>query len=147
MAGNPNALPAVAAILDGRSDGDRKPEGLTGRCRHAKDLLRTTMTTLIYIGNEHLIELDAPQNAADNSYLNAATVTVTIKNAAGVNISGETWPKTMTYVTASAGKYRATVSDALALVPGQFYIAHITAESGGLTGNWQIPLTAAIRNA
>jgi hypothetical protein len=105
------------------------------------------MTTLIYKDNEHLIELDALQNAADSSYLNSATVSVTIKGAAGTNVSGETWPKALAYVTASNGQYRATVSDALAIVPGQHYTAHVTAESGGLTGNWQIPLTAAIRSA
>lgn len=105
------------------------------------------MTSIIYKDNEHLIELDALQNAADSSYLNSATVTVTVKDSAGVNVTGETWPKAMAYVASSNGKYRATLSDAMAIVPGRYYAAYITAESSGLTGNWQIPLRAAIRDA
>lgn len=93
------------------------------------------------------MELDGLQNAADDSYLNAATVSVTIKDSAGVNVTGETWPKTMSYVAASNGKYRATVSDAMAIVPGRAYTAHITAEASGLTGNWQIAMLGAVRAA
>lgn len=105
------------------------------------------MTSMIYKDNEHLVELDGLQNAADDSYLNAATVTLTIKDAGGVNVTGETWPKTMSYVSTSNGKYRATVADALAIVPGRAYTAHITAEASGLTGNWQIALLGAVRAA
>lgn len=42
---------------------------------------------------------------------------------------------------------RSTVADALVITPGRHYTAYITAEYAGLTGNWQLPLRAAVREA
>ncbi|MCR4300972.1 MAG: hypothetical protein NUV51_05120 [Sulfuricaulis sp.] len=70
-------------------------------------------------------------------YLNAATVAVTLKDSAGVNITGETWPKTLAYVAGSNGRYRATLSDLIGIVPGQPVKATVTAEQGGLNRVWE----------
>ena len=103
--------------------------------------------TLIYKDNENLIELDELKNSANDTFVNDATVAVTIKNAAGTTVSGETFPKTMTYVASSDGKYQAALSDLMVLVPGQHYTAFITAISGALNASWEIPLRAATRTS
>ena len=70
-------------------------------------------------------------------YLNAATVAVTLKDSAGVDVVGETWPLAMTYVSGSKGRYRAILTDALTLDPGAKYTAIITAVSGTLNRRWE----------
>ena len=76
------------------------------------------MSTLIYRANSNLLELVGLKNAATGAYLNAATVTVTLQTEAGTEISGETWPLTMSYVSGSNGDYRALLSHTLGLVSG-----------------------------
>jgi hypothetical protein len=70
-------------------------------------------------------------------YLNAATVAVTLKDAAGVEVTGETWPFTLAYVTGTKGRYRAILTDALVLVAGQIYTATITVVSGTLNRTFE----------
>jgi hypothetical protein len=78
-------------------------------------------------------------------YLNAATVAVTLKDAADVDVTGESWPKTLNYVTASNGLYRATLSDAIGIIPGDDYKAIVTADSAGLNYREEKFLRAAVR--
>jgi len=100
----------------------------------------------IYIGNDNLLEVSGLQNALNDSYINDATVTVTLTNQAGDAVSGQAFPLTLNYVTDSNGVYRATLEDALALTEGAIYTAKITADAGGdLIGTWTIPLTARVR--
>ena len=104
------------------------------------------MTDVVYKDNDNLVELDELINSATGAYINNATVTLTaIRDAAGVTVSGETFPKGMSYVASSNGKYQATVDKALALVAGQFYTAVIDVVSSGLDGHWELPLKAQVR--
>ena len=103
------------------------------------------MTALIYEDNENLVEIAGLRNSATDAYINDATVAVTIKDAAGNTVSGDTFPKTMAYVAASNGTYQAMLSDLLVLTPGRHYTAEITASSGGIDARWEIPLRSATR--
>lgn len=106
------------------------------------------MAEVIYKDNDNLVEVDELKNSATDAYINNATVNLTaIKDAAGVNVTGITFPLAMSYVSASNGKYQATVDKALALVAGQAYTAIIDAVSGTLDGHWEIPLTCKIRTS
>lgn len=103
---------------------------------------------ILYSQNDNLVELDGLTNAATGAFVNTATVTLTtIRDAAGVEVSGETFPKTMNYVTASDGKYQATVDKALALTPGQAYTAVIDVAVSGIDGHWEIPAMARVRSS
>ncbi len=104
------------------------------------------MTDVVYQNNDNLIELDALTNPATGAYVNDATVTLTaIRDSAGATVSGETFPKAMSYVASSSGKYRATVDKALAIVAGRHYTAVIDAVSGSLDGHWELPLACRLR--
>jgi len=93
-----------------------------------------------FVGNTNVLELTGLQNALTAAYINDATVTVTVKDAAGTAVSGETWPLAMSYVAASNGDYRAVLVNGLALLAGRKYVAHIDADGGAdLDGNWQLP--------
>ena len=106
------------------------------------------MAEVIYKDNDNLVEVDELKNSATDAYINNATVTLTaIKDAAGVTVTGVSFPISMTYVASSNGKYQATVDKAIALVPGQSYTAIIDAASGTLDAHWEIPLTCKIRTS
>lgn len=106
------------------------------------------MTDIVYLDNDNLVEMDALTNSATGAYINNATVTLTaIRNAAGATVSGETFPKTMSYVAASNGKYQVAVDKAMVLVAGQAYTAVIDAVSSGIDGHWELPLVALVRTS
>ena len=104
------------------------------------------MPLTLYLSNDNVLELTGLINTVTNTYLNSATVTVTLVDNADVEVSGETWPLTMTYVAASDGKYRATLTDSLSIIGGTRYTAKIAADSGaGLKGYWECRVVAEIR--
>lgn len=104
--------------------------------------------TLIYVANDTLFEVDGLRNAADDAFINNATVALTsIKDAGGTVVTGATFPLALSYVASSNGKYQGVLDKALAIVAGKSYVAIIDAEVGGLDGHWEIPLTAAVRQS
>jgi hypothetical protein len=105
------------------------------------------MTDILYVDNDNLVVLDGLKNAATDAYINNATVNLTaIRNSAGTTVSGETFPKSMTYVSASNGKYQASVDKAMVIVPGQNYTAVIDVGSSGIDGHWELLLICRTRN-
>ncbi len=104
--------------------------------------------SVIFIDNDNLIELIGLKDIALNTFVNDATVLVTLTDTAGVEVVGQSWPVTLTYVTASDGNYRAVLEDGLVLLSGRKYTAVITADAGGdLLGKWTVKPTAKIRAA
>lgn len=103
----------------------------------------------LYIDNDNVLTLVGLQNSVSAAYLNAATVAVTLTDADDTEISGETWPLTMSYVSGSDGNYRATLPDTLTgLTTLDELSATITADAGaGLAAKWVIPLTAKTRTS
>lgn len=102
-------------------------------------------TLLAYVDNDNQLRLDGLRDA-DDEYINDATVACTgVEDADGNAVTGDTFPKTLTYVAASDGNYRGTLQQTLALVDGESYVATITADGGGLQGEWRVPFTARAR--
>lgn len=100
----------------------------------------------IFKGNDTVLELSDLTNETTGDNINNATVTVTITDAAGVVVTGDVFPKTMTYVTSSNGLYRVTLLDTLSLAAGTRYIAKISANAGdGKQGYWEKDLICKIR--
>jgi hypothetical protein len=81
----------------------------------------------LYISNDTQIDVTGLSNADDSSYLNTATVTATLKDASGAEVSGVSWPLTLSYETASDGNYSATIDKAISVVDGASYFLEITA--------------------
>ncbi len=95
------------------------------------------MTQVIYNLNDNLLELIDLKDVVADTFVNTATVTVTLVDADDVEVVGETWPLTMTYVIASDGLYRATLVDTLTLVVGGLYTAQIEVDDGsGRQAHW-----------
>lgn len=104
------------------------------------------LQTYIYLGNDTVIEVTGLQNAVDSSYLNAATVTVTINDSAGTEVVSS---QALSYVAASNGNYRATLDKALiaSLTIGSRYFAIITAAESGIDAQWRMPLLMQYRES
>lgn len=85
-----------------------------------------------YISSDNVIQLDKFYDAVNAAYLNAATVTATMKDLEGTEVTGETWPVTLIYVSGSDGKYQATVDKDLVLTENSSYFIEITASESGI---------------
>jgi len=106
------------------------------------------MTTCVYVGNANVVELRGLRNVVDDAYVNDADVTVTVKDSASVDVTGQTWPTTMDYVTASDGTYRAVIEEEVELVAGDTYYAFIDADAGGnQTAHWEFAFVPKVRRA
>lgn len=102
--------------------------------------------TDIYIENDNYIQLDALQDSGTNEYVNDATVSITtILDALGVEVTGTTYPITMSYVSASSGRYIALLPSTLDLSNGGRYRAIIDVSGGGLVGQFVKNITARTR--
>jgi hypothetical protein len=100
-----------------------------------------------FVGNTNVLDLLGLKDALTNAYLNSATVTVTVKDASGVAVPGESWPVTMAYVAGSNGNYRAIIEDDVEFVARRAYYAHIRADGGGSNriGTWKFAFTPQTR--
>lgn len=83
-----------------------------------------------FVGNTNLLEIRGLKSAVEGTFINNATVTVTVKDASGSNVTGQTWPTSMSYVVASSGDYRAVIEDDAVLAARQTYTAEITVNAG-----------------
>ncbi len=104
------------------------------------------MTQVIFHLNDNLLELLALKDVVADTFVNSASVDVTLVDKDDVEVTGETWPLTMLYVTASDGEYRATLVDTLGLVPDDLYTAIIEVDDGaGRAAHWEFPVRAETR--
>lgn len=101
---------------------------------------------ILYTGNDTVIEVAGLKNEVTGAFLNSAAVTATLVDAEGDQVAGETWPKTLTYVTGSDGIYRATLPYTMSLVPSGRYVAQISVNAGaGLRASFALPCVARPR--
>lgn len=105
-------------------------------------------TQVYYKGNDMVAEVYGLRDAATDAYHNAATVQATLKDAtSGTPLTGQTWPKTLSYVTGSNGVYRGVLEDTLVVTVGQTLTLEITVTSSSMTAFWQIPAIAQTRTS
>lgn len=93
----------------------------------------------LYAGNNTIdVELVGLKDASESTFINDATVTVTIFEEDGVTeVTGETWPVSMLYVAASNGDYLGVVSANSNIVAGSKYMISISAQdTDGNKGEW-----------
>ena len=104
--------------------------------------------TNIYLSNDNLLSVESLKNAATGVFINDATVTATLKDSSNSNVTGQTWPLSLVFVSSSDGVYRGTLEDDLNLTEGEIYTAEINADAGSdQIANWSIQLTAIKRTS
>lgn len=98
----------------------------------------------IYLDNSNVLELRSLTNSVTNAADTGATVAVTLLDASGAEVAGQTWPVSMSHV--SGGTYRVTLSSTIQLISGHVYTARVDAVgSGGEVGEWNCMLLAVDR--
>lgn len=104
------------------------------------------MTTIVYVDNTNILEVQGLKDAILNTFINDADVTFTLVDSAGEEVAGQAWPTTMDYVDASSGDYRAVISDEVELVNRASYVAQIRADAGtDRIGYWEFPIVPKTR--
>lgn len=94
---------------------------------------------IYYLSSDHIIEITTMTNGLTGAVINGATVTCTVYDATDTEVTGETWPITLTE-DASTGTYRGALTDALSVAVGDRLTAKVTATSAGLTRTWYVPV-------
>lgn len=103
------------------------------------------MELLLY-KNDMLLELTGLKNELTEAFVNNATVTATLKTRAGVAVSGQTWPLTLVYKTASDGIYQGILDAALVVSVGDHLKAEVTiVAAGGIDGFFSTPVKVVDR--
>ena len=92
----------------------------------------------VFVANSNLLELTGLRSEVEDAFIDDASVTVTIYDAADEEVAGETWPLTMDYTSGSDGDYSAIISEDVEFTAGATYYAHIEADGGdGRVGHWE----------
>ena len=98
----------------------------------------------VFIDNDNMFKLDGLVDVQDDSYQNAATVTIRLLTLAYVEVLAA---QTLNYISASNGKYQASV-DKTSFAPlavGARYLVEFSAVEGGLDYLRYIKVVAARR--
>ena len=105
------------------------------------------MSDIIFVANSNLLRLNGLKNESTGQFVNSgATVEVTLLDDEDNQVTGATWPISLTYVTDSDGNYEATLPSGLAISPTRCYTALVTADAGGgLVAQFETPLKAVKR--
>jgi hypothetical protein len=99
----------------------------------------------LLVGNSNVVELENLQNNVSGLHDAGATVSLTLYEADGDEVTGEIWPLNMAYDPETL-TYRVTMSDGININAGQFYTAVVRAVGSGLeVGKWTIRLRAQER--
>ena len=100
------------------------------------------MSLVIYLDNDMTIEADKVLNNVTQLNINKASAVVTVALAAtSANVSGESWPLSLSYVNGSSGKYRANLSNNLVVAQNTKYIGTLIIDGGAdLRGQWVLPI-------
>lgn len=105
----------------------------------------------VFVGNDHAVYLRGAQaidvTTGQSLPLGAtAVVQFRIQTPAGVDVAGETWPVTMTYIAGSPGDFIGILRAEVMLTAGQQYRFLGTVDNGpDQAGRWNMPLTVHTR--
>ena len=103
-----------------------------------------------FVGNTLVVSLTDVKNSQTGTADIGATVTCTVRDSAGNEVTGVNWPVSMPYdanAVDGAGYY-GVVDSTLAIKNGRQYIVEINATgSSSEVGKWSYPITADIRES
>jgi hypothetical protein len=91
--------------------------------------MTSNCTAELYVNNSNVVEWQSLTNSVTSTADTGASVTLTITDNAGAEITGETWPVTLSHV--AAGTYRYTLADDIAITAGSRYTMTFNATGSG----------------
>lgn len=103
----------------------------------------------LYSGNNTVeILLEGLKDTSAGTYINDATVTATIYESDGTTeVTGETWPVTLDYVSGSNGNYLGAVSaDSIIVACTKYKIKVLAVDTFSNKGEWEQFAIAQVRD-
>ena len=102
--------------------------------------------SVLWVGSDNVLEVSGLRNGMTGALLTSASVTVHLRDQAGADAGGGSWPQAMAEDSEIPGTYRTTLADTLTLTPGVRLTAEIIADGGpGLRASWFIDITTKRR--
>lgn len=102
--------------------------------------------TILYTGNDMVLELSNLTNDVTGELLDAADVQVTLLRTDGTPVEGAEWPLSLLHVAGSRGMYRVTLPYTMILAINGRYTAQVTVDAGpGLRGEFELECVARQR--
>jgi len=99
-----------------------------------------------YYKNDNMLELNGLKDEITEEFVNDADVTASVKDSENVEVTGQTWPLTLDYITASDGIYRGVLEAALDVAVGDKLTVEVTVDGGvGREAFFAIPITVRQR--
>jgi hypothetical protein len=99
----------------------------------------------LYIGNSMFLRAEGVKFENEETFLNDGLVEATVKNLNGTDVSGQTWPLTLDYITDSDGNYQGVLSNQLELTERKDYHVFLTVTKDANVGHWKETVTAQYR--
>ncbi len=97
-----------------------------------------------YENNDMVIEISDVKDAITGNPIDGATITGTLKDSAGVDVPGITWPQTIPNV--GTGLYRLAIDKAAQVMSGEIYTLFIVLVTpGGVDGYWEVAVGGEVR--
>lgn len=104
--------------------------------------------TVIFTGNDTVLEVAKLRNGLTGDMLNGADVSVTLLDGMSQPVDDVSWPLSLLYVAESEGIYRVTLPYSMPLQPNARYTAAISVNGGpGLVASWELECVARLREA
>lgn len=104
---------------------------------------------IAYIDNDNMLKVTLSGETASGVAIDfsGATVTVTLEETTGTDVTGETWPLSMTYISGTTSAlFAATLTDTLTLAAATDYQAVISGNNGdGQAFKTTVPVDAQVR--
>lgn len=106
-----------------------------------------------FVANDNTVRLTGARttrlDTGEDVYLDAgATVTFRVQSMSYVDVTGETWPVTMSYIAGSQGDFIGVLRDTVVLDAGLEYRFVGQVDNGvDQHGSWDIPLHARNRES
>jgi hypothetical protein len=98
----------------------------------------------LYINNSSVLTLSGLRNVRTDEVVADATVRLTLYDPDGDEVTGQSWPVTLT--AEGNGQYYAILAPSIDIDQGTTYNARVTANTGTAQGEWNCPLYATRRN-
>jgi hypothetical protein len=106
---------------------------------------------IAYVSNDNVVRLSGASailvsTGATTFLTSGATVTFRLQTLDLVDVAGETWPVTMSYIAGSDGDFIGVLRESVSLTPDQeYYFVGVVDNGADQRGSWRLLLRAQRR--
>ena len=103
------------------------------------------MAEILYAQNTHTFYVSNVQ-ALTGEFLSTASAVVTLYDRTKhTEITGQSWPLTLSYISTTSGDFRGILSASMQVVTNQLLVAQLTITTANAKGYWEVPVVVQVR--